>query len=72
MIVSRGGQGSPSSSIEFFSDDIRTTSPFGCTGNIFPAITLANTVELFGFITEGLVFEVLEGGWVGQVTCFKA
>jgi hypothetical protein len=28
--------------------------------------------ELFGFIGEGLVFEVVEGGWVGQVTCFKA
>jgi len=27
--------------------------------------------ELFGFIAEGLVFEVIEGGWVSQVTCFK-
>jgi hypothetical protein len=33
MIVNRGDQGSPSASIEFFSDDILTGSPFGCTGN---------------------------------------
>lgn len=72
MIVSRGGQGSPSSSIEFFSDDIRTTSPFGCTGYNSPQLPSLILVELFGFITEGLVFEVIEGGWVGQVTCFKA
>ena len=32
MIVNRGGQGSPSSSIELVSDDILTASPFGCTG----------------------------------------
>jgi Uncharacterised protein family (UPF0183) len=32
MMVNRGGQGSPSSSIEFFGDDILTASPFGCTG----------------------------------------
>jgi len=35
MIVNRGGQGSPSSSVELISDDILTASPFGCTGN-FP------------------------------------
>jgi Uncharacterised protein family (UPF0183) len=33
MIVNRGGQGSPSSSIELVSDNILTASPFGCTGN---------------------------------------
>ena len=33
MIVNRGGQGSPSSSIELVSDDILTASPFGCTGS---------------------------------------
>lgn len=32
MIVNRGGQGSPSSSIELLSDDILIASPFGCTG----------------------------------------
>jgi hypothetical protein len=32
MIVNRGGQGSPSSSIELVSDDILTATPFGCTG----------------------------------------
>jgi Uncharacterised protein family (UPF0183) len=32
MIVNRGSQGSPSSSIELVSDDILTASPFGCTG----------------------------------------
>ena len=32
MIVNRGGQGSPSSSMELISDDILTASPFGCTG----------------------------------------
>jgi hypothetical protein len=37
-----------------------------------PQLLIADVAELFGFITEGLVFEVLEGGWVGQVTCFKA
>ena len=36
MIVNRGGQGSPSSSIELLSDDILTAMPFGCTG-IYPA-----------------------------------
>ena len=35
MIVNRGGQGSPSSSIELVSDNIIIASPFGCTGN-FP------------------------------------
>ncbi len=39
---------------------------------IFPLIFDINILELFGFITEGLVFEVIEGSWVGQVTCFKA
>jgi hypothetical protein len=33
MIVNRGGQGSPSSSIELVSDDILTATPFSCTGN---------------------------------------
>ena len=33
MIVNRGGQGSPSSSVELVSDDILTASPFGCTGH---------------------------------------
>lgn len=33
MIVNRGSQGSPSSSVELVSDDILTASPFGCTGN---------------------------------------
>lgn len=38
MIVNRGGQGSPSSSIELVSDDILTATPFGCTGNPPPVI----------------------------------
>lgn len=29
-------------------------------------------LELFGFSVEGFVFEVIEGGWIAQVTCFKA
>ena len=37
-----------------------------------PLTSNINFLELFGFIAEGLVFEVIEGGWVGQVTCFKA
>jgi hypothetical protein len=71
MIVNRGGQGSPSSSIELVSDDILTGTPFGCTGMI-PSLAILTDAELFGFMGEGLVFEVVEGGWVGQVTCFKA
>jgi hypothetical protein len=38
---------------------------------VYPPQTPINA-ELYGFIGEGLVFEVVEGGWVGQVTCFKA
>ena len=39
MIVNRGGQGSPSSSIVLLSDDILTSSPYGCTGkNYFPSL----------------------------------
>jgi hypothetical protein len=37
MIVNRGGQGSPSSSIELVSDNILTATPFGCTGNFSPS-----------------------------------
>lgn len=33
MIVNRGGQGSPSSSVELVCDDILSATPFGCTGN---------------------------------------
>lgn len=84
MIVNRGSQGSPSSSIELLADDLLTTSPFGCTGTpphcrspaLWRRVMLRDTdavaLELFGFISEGLVFEVIEGGWVSQVTCFKA
>jgi len=36
MLVNRGGQGSPSSSIELVSDNILTATPFGCTGNSPP------------------------------------
>lgn len=32
MIVNRGNQASPSSSIELVSDDILTATPYGCTG----------------------------------------
>lgn len=70
MIVNRGGQGSPSSSVELVSDDILTAPSFGCTGTVRFRLELM-CVELFGFVAEGLVFEVLEGGWVGQVTCFR-
>ena len=73
MIVNRGSQGSPSSSVELLADDLLTTSPFGCTGMCHcRVVELISVAELFGFIAEGLVFEVIEGGWVSQVTCFKA
>ena len=54
MIVNRGSQGSPSSSIELLADDLLTTSPFGCTGTCARLLRPPSLPGACGIVLQGL------------------